>query len=480
MGNQIRCCSSCHSDSLVLAQHNSVTETSAQSVPVSALSKHGSRSSGSGAGITPLRGCGQRGPGTWSLGSERGRLRCQVRAFIADATDTVPVSFVDLVSSLTRVGSYTLDLSPCSLVLDENGVRSTILLRDIVDVLRPEDCLAWERAGHSWPSARLRRLVIVSLLNSAGDSSLHAWLEADEARRDRCIISLSVLAAPHPEGHSGAASGAASKVAIADAAAMTGLGPELICDLSTGLGTSSTTSEAWSLAAAGHEARAKALARFRPEQTLGNSAAPVSAADVTAEALRRLTRHFARDAAEGVEGVFWVDMETGLRMACVYQLNPASGELAFRAAQGSGAHTTLLHPSSCHSAEMPFVAPKGASPSSGSTTAASSPRLCPGARASPACYGEHQEGGTGAAPAAPPVLGSLHLSRVHEVWRPERRPHFAEAHAWYAPLTPEERACLVCVDHGPLAPNTLCLLERDATARERFVVCMKVLRLSVS
>merc|ERR1712232_563013 len=150
------------------------------------------------------------------MGKERSRLRTQLTDFITDATDSVPVNFVDLHSGSTRVGCYTLDRSLKALTLEVGADRCTIPLEQIAGVFPPEACVSWERAGHAWPMARLRRLVLANVRRvAAGEKpALHsgeeccekrvvveevlAWLEADEPRRDRCILSLAILTSQVP------------------------------------------------------------------------------------------------------------------------------------------------------------------------------------------------------------------------------------------------------------------------------------------
>lgn len=240
-----------------------------------------------------------------------------------------------------------------------------------------------------------------------------------------------------------------------------------------------------------------------------------SAASVdTADELRRVTRQFARDAAQGVEGVFWIDLATGARTPCSYRLEPTLGEVVFFGAPqrtlpvlDEGVGNWPASPS----ASNELCGRQGGGPprtwTSGSTTASSlgspgSDCRVPRAKsldrdASPNGW-SRLGGGERVAAAVEGQLRAdfvrrIRLAGIREIWRPEQPraaargaggsgavaipESFAADHAWYAAMSREERARLLCVDYQS---DTACILERDHVARERFVVCAKVLRLSVS
>lgn len=456
-------------------------------------------------------------------------LRSKLKEFIVDATDSVPVKFVDITNGTTQVGCYTLDPGLRLLTLEVSGERCCVTIRHIVDVFKPEDCLAWERAGHRWPATRLKRLVLVSMLATEGGETVRGWLEADEARRDRCVVCLSILAAPQEEdllsgakasdalaasacgdggscgavpGEAGAAMGVSSRRTghsaepeatpegyVAEVIRLGSSADDLACNDCGGTSSSCGTHTA---VAALVEESAETEVAAKPAQStaaastarssLGGGPPPPpppqrtrqlavdargdaeleeSAATSTAEELRRLTWQFAREAAEGVEGVRWIDTATGQCSPCCYKLDVALGDLVFFTAASAGSESAQVADSSSE-AEAVAVAEKPMT--------------------------EKTE---------PMTLCRMHLGRIFEIWRPEQRPHFADAHPWYGPMTPDERRCLLCMDFagtpeaGHAAPvdefgrvdgvatSTACFLERDPTARERFVVCAKVLKLSV-
>jgi len=93
------------------------------------------------------------------------------------------------------------------------------------------------------------------------------------------------------------------------------------------------------------------------------------------------------------------------------------------------------------------------------------------------------------------VLRRVPLAQLRGVWRPEERVFFIEAHPWYAAMSQEDRGRLFCLEYEPgCHPRTTAAPEsvpsftdnemsyfftRDRAIRDRFVACIKVLRLSV-
>jgi len=520
MGNEIRCCRSCQGEAMTFATHQEApVDARASPIPSSSPSKPRGPGgpvgpSGLGGARTAFAPASVRGSVAQGSEAERDHLRAQLKAFIADATDTVPVAFVDVSNGSTQVGCYTLDPRLQIITLEAGGERSCLPLQQIVEVFRPEDCLVWERAGHRWPDARLRRLVLVSLLAPEGDSSLRGWLEADESRRDRCVVSLSVLAAPpieEPTGTSGCCgptvlpSGNGSPGVAQEAPPRQPVGKDELSASEPGCEANGKSSLDRSGAIArpaawpregGNAARPTAMTAHQSGAVASGPLGPAHAATQAveddgvqegsaAEELRRITRQFAHDAAAGVEGILWVDISTGSRTLCRYRLDPVLGELVFAVGPQS---------TSASAAEPLLPAAKEAAVPSGSTTAASSPRQ----RGTRGANSGHGSGRVVTYPQEGSALGRVRLARIRKVWRPEQRCGFAEEHMWYLRMPPEERERLLCIDHGPGGPaaddafrgpladegaaamETVCILERDPVARERFVVCAKVLRLSVS
>lgn len=469
MGNEpLRCWSGCHGESMVLVPQ-----------------QRGDVDLHHPGGSTPSRSRPERcvqealllGPGTHHFPRrgqevERNQMRTQLKDFIMDATDTVSVSFVDITSGTAQVGSYTMKSDLRTLDLEIGDVCTNIMVADVVDAFRPEDCIAWEQAGHVWPPSRLRRMVLLSILTPQGDTSLRAWLEADEARRDRCLLSLSVLASSSADG----ASGAETKQSLDGA----------FESITSSLDLSAQAREHCLKEVGGApEAECEMLARSCPKvgRSVAVEIANAPVPDDTSDMVRQITRQFARDAVAGVEQIVWLDMQTGEQTACTYHLDLALGELTFCVA---GRRRSDGHSQTCCRGDQSISPGKDLTPPSGSTTATSSSRLL--CRAPDVDIGSIDDGNSGSrvcakgieasAPISQGTLGQLPLARIREVWRPEHRQRFAEAHEWYAPLAPEDRARLVCIDYGGLSPETACIMERTAAARERFLISIKVLRLS--
>eukprot|EP00747_Dinoflagellata_sp_TGD_P056749 gnl/TRDRNA2_/TRDRNA2_150265_c1_seq1.p1 gnl/TRDRNA2_/TRDRNA2_150265_c1~~gnl/TRDRNA2_/TRDRNA2_150265_c1_seq1.p1 ORF type:complete len:474 (-),score=79.23 gnl/TRDRNA2_/TRDRNA2_150265_c1_seq1:57-1478(-) len=209
----------------------------------------------------------------------------------------------------------------------------------------------------------------------------------------------------------------------------------------------------------------------------------------SAQELRRITQQFARDAVLGVEGVSLINVDTGERTLCHYRLNPMLGEVVFWSGRCS---TMQQDPLASQDRDLILLSPAGSS--------ASEP--------SAACAAVADGGGV-----APPLC-RLRLGHVEDVWRPEQRPLPGTAtSAWYEAMTGEEHDRLLFVTHrlggGAARPRsadrwglqgtavhsvdvdgaaaadcalteTICILERHAMDRERFVVCFKVLQHSMS
>lgn len=625
MGNQ-GCCSACEGESITVAPHEgSPVDARALSLPTSSVAKHRAPSGivgpRSAEADNPFASPGEKrsdrhdADGTGILGgfigtcrvssdSEKSRLRDQLKAFLVDATDSIPVNFVDVASGQTKLGSYTLDPDLATLTFGFDGRNVLVPVHTIVDVFRPEDCLAWEQAGHPWPVTRLRRLVIITILDPRGDS-MYGWLEADEARRDRCIVSLSILSSPPVPGESTGASffdrdGVGAGAVPAPRASLLAEG-HTVAQLSSGV-------------RAGSVANDNPVAKGKAPRPSGPPASPHVN---TAEELRWLTKQFARDAAAGVEGVHMVDVFTGCKTQCHYRLNPALGQLIFATgppppapledvsdflssedsscgqlrsastaastpavssgqeakcgggsvsgkvcdtdaaatwtATGDGEplDTVPMGPQEIDTASATFEPAAGAGAgSAGSAGAAGTaeaaaaaaanddadqcpPGTCTAEAVKPAANPQAEGGAVGeescpeASASKGPLFNSaravsertdqiaqpptshhdeagkcastgfddcqrsacvntepllrLDLAGVEEIWRPEHRSGFAAVHSWFALMSRDERERLVCVDYTARGnAETFCIMERDRVARERFVVCAKVLRLSVS
>lgn len=570
-----------------LLQSNSVSQVAAAGASEPAAHSEGGRR----AAATANPAC------RTASDSEKRRLRDQLKAFIVDAADTVPVSFVDVASGKMQLGSYTLDPGLTTVCFEIGSTRSCMPVQNVVDTFRPEDCLAWEQAGHRWPITRLRRLVLISVLEPDGDC-LRAWLEADEARRDRCLVSLSILASPpagdpetaglalltHPHIDLGTLDAEAGAISASRSAAGTTCNdflPKAVLltqqveaasvkrePLSTGSGGGAVAVSAAFAPAAVAEASGKAERSTEESRTTAKPCPPVPAHHVnTAEELRCLTKQFARDAAIGVEGIYLVDLITGARTGCHYRLDPERGQLVFAIGppppkdaeevidvfspdgHNATASTTASTRRGGVESSMDSTASRGggcgagiAAPESADLTSEGPEAAVSAAQAEPGSCpstgaGAFYEAETGAADEA---LLRLSWSAVQEIWRPEHRSRFASGHPWYAALLMVERERLVCLDYSgtsggncggnafcgvvcsaagaaattactsaaassaeatPVAPasrddvgqlafplqdqeaqalRTLCIMERDRVARERFVVCAKVLRLSMA
>jgi len=251
-------------------------------------------------------------------------------------------------------------------------------------------------------------------------------------------------------------------------------------------------------------------------------------AAVAVDELRSMARQFAQDATNGVEGTIWVDAITGERAPCHYRLEPALRELHFcpgalprppdasQALKSCTSNTSAVESLSPAAVSSAASSPRrrgrsadgkgvgGVEAASGSTTASSwrpahpygdsGPPMAVNqvslAEASAVVAGVEASAGS----SSPLPLCCVSLAGVQDVFRPEERPDFCEVHSWYVRLSREDQECLVCIRHRPslgsvgagegpeggaLASETVLFLERSALARERFVVCAKVLHLSV-
>jgi len=376
------------------------------------------------------------------------------------------------------------------------------------------------------------------------DEVLHGWLEADEAHRDRCIVSLAILASPIvpplPTQATSSCAGVDDAETLAAAPSRPPLvpapppGKEPLCEpgRSVALFAAPATLLAAPLAATLASPLASPLASLLASQLAAPLAVPLAtpppqpssvgapgqdawarsemsllhrrpgggrAASGTAAAaedeLRRAARQFVRDAVTGLEGLTWIDAWTGEREPCYCLLLPQLAELVFIRGDKSPGR-------GCPSV-LPMSPAKPDALASGSSTTASSaspPGSCGGKGVDNGCVLLHD---ASEAQYEPGELRRVRLSSLHSVWRPEERKAFPEAHQWYAAMTREERQCVLCLDHAPqLRPSrgandadslvatgtsaalgdaeTICILERTQASRERFVACAKVLRLTMS
>merc|ERR1719265_1036963 len=208
-----------------------------------------------------------------------------------------------------------------------------------------------------------------------------------------------------------------------DTAATTGVtalaGPQNTCALNSisgAVGSSASATAGWGQGPQEQFGGAVGLSQTFSRGAASNAGDPSvqdwlqeQSADAAVSQLRQLARQFAQEAMEGVSGVAWVDLQSGVHTPCRYRLDRSLSEISF-----------FLEP----------AAASKAPPCSGRSTTASSSD----AR-------DHRRAVISGVPMAP--LLRIPLRRIRDVRRPQHSGlHMAATGTWLNKVSEQNRECL--------------------------------------